>query len=93
MSDDTISPDMFNLVSQNAHWLFGSWATLVPVYLWGNYTLYYTIPILLLFVLIKEAWYDEKYENKATRGSSLLDAVMYILGIIITLCIIWIHMK
>lgn len=86
--DDTISPDTFNLVSQNAHWLFGSWFTLVPVYIWGVGSLYYTIPFLLLFVIIKEAWYDEKYENKATRGSGLLDATMYILGMIITLCIV-----
>ena len=88
---DTISPSMFNLVSQNAHWLFGSWITLLFVYLMGVKSLYYTIPLLVVGVAIKEFWYDQKYENAVTRGSNLLDFSMYILGAVITLILVAIH--
>lgn len=32
---------------------------------------------------LKEFWYDEKYEDPATRGSSLLDFSMYMVGLLI----------
>jgi len=81
---------MFNLVSQNAHWLFGSWSTLSLVYLFGVKSLYYSIPIIIVCVGIKEFWYDQYYEDAITRGSNVLDFSMYCAGIVLTLIFVWI---
>ncbi len=86
---EPISPDLFNTVSQNAHWLFGSWITLLSVYTLGSDSLYIVIPLFFVFVIIKEYWYDYTYENEAERGSSLLDTAMYALGVLITIIIVY----
>ena len=90
---DPISPDLFNTVSQNAHWLFGSWLTLLSVYTLGSDSLYTVIPLFFVFVIIKEYWYDYTYENETERGSSLLDTAMYALGVLITVIIVYLHKK
>lgn len=86
---EPISPELFNTVSQNAHWLFGSWVTLLSVYTLGSDSLYIVIPLFFVFVIIKEYWYDYTYENKTERGSSLLDTAMYTLGVLITIIIVY----
>lgn len=90
---EPISPELFNTVSQNAHWLFGSWVTLLSVYTLGSDSLYIVIPLFFVFVIIKEYWYDYTYENETERGSSLLDTAMYTLGVLITIIIVYFTKK
>ena len=93
MTSSDISPDMFNFVSQQAHWLSTAWITLIGLYFFGPGSFWYTIPVLVVYAAIKEFWYDQQYENAATRGSNLEDFSFYLLGIVITLICWWLHIR
>lgn len=36
---------------------------------------------VILFATVKEFWYDYRYEDAKTRGSSLLDFTVYVSGV------------
>lgn len=80
----------FNFVAQMTHVLGGSLLTLAPVYLFGDESLIYSVPIVLVIAAFKEFYIDYKYEDADTRGSSLLDFIMYCVGICVTLLLVWI---
>lgn len=71
-----IDPKFFNMVSQFAHALLGSTLVFGTLLLAPHY-----LPVVYAMFLtgtaVKEFWYDYRYEDAATRGSSLLDFACY----------------
>ena len=80
MSDEnTIDPKMFDFVSQMAHIFFGATLTFACMIFYPDYILY-VLGVYVIATAVKEFWYDDKYENELTRGSSLLDFAAYQAG-------------
>lgn len=75
-----ISASFFNFVSQMAHILTGSTLVFGVLFFWGAHPLWYILPAYALVTGVKEFWYDQNYEDPATRGSNLLDFSMYQVG-------------
>jgi VanZ family protein len=70
----------FDFVAQNAHLCFGALMVFVPTYIFGPGALWYAMALFLVYALVKEFWYDERYETVEVRGSSLKDFLFYMLG-------------
>ena len=45
--------------------------------------------IVVLLAAVKEFWWDENYEDAATRGSNLEDWSYYVAGAAVALLILW----
>ena len=93
MSDE-IDPNFFSEVAQNAHMLAGSTVAFCTLALYPL-ALWYVIAAFAAVTAVKEFWYDQKYENAATRGSNLNDWVHYQIGWILAVginyaCVVWI---
>ena len=50
---------------------------------------YIAAVIVILTAAIKEFYFDQRYEDAATRGSNLEDWSYYIAGVIVALLILW----
>lgn len=83
-----ISPEFFNDVAQNGHLLAGSTVALTPLAFYQP-ALWYVIGIFVILTAVKEFWYDQHYEDAATRGSNLNDWVHYQLGWVIPVAIFY----
>ncbi len=80
MNDNTIDPKFFCFVAQMSHILCGATLVLGTLVFFGNHPLRYILPAFTAITAVKEFWYDQHYENAATRGSNLLDFSMYQTG-------------
>ena len=81
MSNDGITPKLFNEVSQMGH--FAGGAAIVLAIVVVSHQRWYSVYGFLLVALlagVKEFWYDEKYETTEVRGSSVEDFLFYLLG-------------
>jgi ABC-type dipeptide/oligopeptide/nickel transport system permease component len=72
-----------NMAAQIAHALAGYAAVLTLVLLGVPHAVVVACVIVTLYALVKEFWWDYKYEDAVTRGSSLEDFVFYIVGLIL----------
>lgn len=73
-----IPPKTFNTVAQSAHFFSGLAVVLVCARLRVSWPV--TVGAWTAFTLAKEFWFDFRYETPEVRGSSLLDAVVSLLG-------------
>ena len=79
-STNSISPAFFDETAQFAHFgiaamVYLTVGTLAPV-VW----VLCSLPVGIGFMAFKEFWYDPRYENTVTRGSSVKDFGFYFLG-------------
>lgn len=74
-----VGKTLWNVTSQASH-VAVSFAIMQIVKHHGSHSLIIML-IGLLLAVIKEFWYDYHYETETERGSSLLDFVMYALGL------------
>ena len=74
-----------------AHMLLGSTLIFGFAYMRGLDSLYIVLPIYVVISALKEGWYDEIYEDTATRGSSLLDFTMYQVGAWVAFGLVLMH--
>jgi hypothetical protein len=72
-----------NMVAQFAHALAGYSVLLTFVFLHVPYGFLLAIGLVTAYAAVKEFWYDYRYEDAVTRGSSLEDFVFYIVGLAI----------
>jgi hypothetical protein len=80
-----IDDKTFNQVSQFAH--FGCAAALVLAGAAFGHVWIAAIA-MLVWAVMKEFWYDEKYETPEVRGSGLEDFLFYAIGIV-TAVLVW----
>jgi hypothetical protein len=69
----------FDEVSQFAHF-FTAYAIVLTGCFFGLIPGVVAAIGMFLFAIIKEFWFDMKYEDEATRGSSPRDFIFYCLG-------------
>ena len=93
MSDDNngLDPKFFNQMAQGLHVLMAYSVVMTVGYLWGLAPIPYILIVLVFAAAIKEFWYDYHYEDTATRGSSFLDFMLYILGTALGASVILLH--
>jgi len=82
-----IDPRDYDSVAQNAHMLFGALMVFLPTYIFGPDALWYGMALFFAFAMVKEFWYDEKYETEEVRGSSIKDFIFYMIGAILGLLV------
>lgn len=75
-----ISNVSFDEVSQFAHF-FTSYAIVLTACLWGTRPGLIIGAGMVLFAALKEFWFDAKYEDVETRGSSPRDFAFYASGV------------
>jgi hypothetical protein len=91
---NVIDPIFFNFVSQMAHigipgLIYLSIAHIAQKYGFFNWKWYgVLIAVGVALAAWKEGWYDPRYENKATRGSGLLDFSCYMIALAIAVAVI-----
>lgn len=78
---------MFNMVSQNAHWLTGMAYFNFFVVIHKIHWLVYAMPIYWVLTAWKEFWYDARFETAEIRGDSVEDFAFYQIGWIAALLI------
>jgi hypothetical protein len=72
-----------NIVAQIAHTLAGYAAIVTLILLGVPHAVVIASVSVTLYALVKEFWWDYKYEDAVTRGSSVEDFVFYIVGLIL----------
>jgi len=80
-----ITDKQFDSLAQNAHMLGGSCAVFGCDALWGVRGKWAGAALIFVFALVKEFWYDERYETPEVRGSSAEDFIFYCVGILAAL--------
>lgn len=85
MSNATIVVNKFiwSFTGISAHIMAGFIAVSKAKQYGGHKGLYIATGIGVTAAALKEFWYDENYEDIATRGSSFLDFSMYMTGIVL----------
>lgn len=85
-----ITDKQFNILAQKAHFVAGLaavWGAAVLIPQLGQMPMRdgarAGLCALIVFAMIKEFWYDYKYETPEVRGSSLEDFAFYALGAIV----------
>jgi hypothetical protein len=81
----------FNLVSQISHTGWGLAITFAGKALLLGYWYLIFAGIYIAYALIKEFWYDSRYETPDVRGSNLEDFLFALLGTIIAIILILLH--
>lgn len=70
-----------NVVAQALHVALGALAVALPGWLWGQAGADAGAFVALAFAAVKEAWFDPRYEDAATRGDGLVDFLFWIVGV------------
>ena len=89
--NNEINPSFFNFVSQMSHILCGSTIVFGTLLLFNLHVLIFVLSVYVIVTGVKEFWYDYHYEDAVTRGSSLLDFVMYQTGAFVALGLFILH--
>ena len=82
-----ITDPEFNLVSQLSHFGWGL-AVVLIANLWGYSTT--AAWMWIIYCILKEFWYDAKYETPEVKGSSKLDFWVAVAGSMAALLLIYI---
>jgi len=77
----TVTKWIWEFTGQAAHCMAGYLAVSKAKQYGGRRTQSIVTVVGVAAAAIKEFWWDYKYEDAATRGSSLLDFSMYMIGI------------
>ncbi len=82
-----IDPKFFCFVAQMAHFFCGAFLMCCCGLFFPQY-FYWVWLVAEGIAAVKEFWYDQNYENAATRGSNFLDWSMYSLGGVAAFCVL-----
>lgn len=82
-----IKISQFDWLAQKSHILSGALAVFAPLALSGEKAMWIGALVITIWALVKEFWYDERYESKEERGSNFRDFFFYVSGAAIALSI------
>lgn len=85
MMIEEIPPKEFYKVSDNAHFLAGLCSVLLGARIEHAW---WAAGAIIVFAIVKEGWWDEKYETPIVRGSGWRDFFGYFLGVVTGLALV-----
>ncbi len=91
LDNDMIENKTFYRVAQASHVLGGGMFVLLPTY-WFDLTFFgsaWCVVLGICLALVKEFWYDFKYEGPDERGSSTTDFEFYMLGMALAMFVVF----